>query len=63
MKADILLSEKLAASTLCLIAGLRLPDNSRVTLLTRNYLEHWDNGQLSYFDHRFVRIGETDREE
>jgi hypothetical protein len=39
------------------------PDNSRVTLLTRNYLEHWDNGQLSYFDHRFVRIGETDREE
>lgn len=25
-------------------------------LTSRNYLQQWDNGQLSYYDHRFVSI-------
>jgi len=43
--------------------GLRLPSkwivspiNNRLRLRTRNYLEQWDNGQLSFCDHRFVSI-------
>ncbi len=29
---------------------------SRLILKSRNYLQEWDNGQLSYCDHRFVSI-------
>jgi CRISPR-associated protein (TIGR03984 family) len=33
-----------------------LKDNPRLYLCTRNYLEEWDNGQLSYCDSRFMSI-------
>ncbi len=33
-----------------------LKDNPRLYLCTRNYLEEWDNGQLSYCDSRFISI-------
>ncbi|MCB5252577.1 MAG: CRISPR-associated protein Csx19 [Candidatus Cloacimonadaceae bacterium] len=38
------------------------PAQSRLRVLTRNYLAEWDNGQLSYGDHRFVAIGHIDEE-
>lgn len=31
-------------------------EGSKLILKTRNYLMEWDNGQLSYGDHRFVGI-------
>lgn len=34
----------------------KLKDNPRLYLCTRNYLEEWDNGQLSYCDSRFISI-------
>ncbi len=33
-----------------------ISDRSRLILRSRNYLQEWDNGQLSYCDHRFVSI-------
>ncbi|MCB5288021.1 MAG: CRISPR-associated protein Csx19 [Candidatus Cloacimonetes bacterium] len=36
---------------------------SRLLVFTRNYLEEWDNGQLSYHDHRFVSIKQHGEEE
>ena len=33
-----------------------LKGNPRLYLCTRNYLEEWDNGQLSYCDSRFISI-------
>jgi CRISPR-associated protein (TIGR03984 family) len=45
--------------------GLRVPikwitgelgKENRLHVITRNYLDEWDNGQLSYCDHRFVSI-------
>ena len=33
-----------------------LKGNPRLYLCTRNYLEEWDNGQLSYCDSRFIYI-------
>ncbi|MCB5253377.1 MAG: CRISPR-associated protein Csx19 [Candidatus Cloacimonadaceae bacterium] len=36
---------------------------SRLLVFTRNYLEEWDNGQLSYNDHRFVSIKQHSEEE
>lgn len=38
-------------------------DKSRLILKTRNYLDEWDNGQLSYCDHRFISISEIGKEE
>ena len=34
----------------------KVTDRSRLILRSRNYLQEWDNGQLSYCDHRFVSI-------
>lgn len=34
----------------------KVTDISRLILRSRNYLQEWDNGQLSYCDHRFVSI-------
>ena len=31
-------------------------EKHRLRVITRNYLSEWDNGQLSYCDHRFVAV-------
>lgn len=35
---------------------------SRFRVYTRNYLSEWDNGQLTYCDHRFMMIGNQTKE-
>jgi len=37
-------------------------DQYRLRVKTRNYLSEWDNGQLSYCDHRFVAIDNQGKE-
>lgn len=38
------------------------PAKSRLRVVSRNYLTEWENGQLSYGDHRFMAIVHIDEE-